>query len=468
MTDAPTNKAGRAVRAWAPPAVRAMATGKHHIVSASAGTGKTFLIENRIVELIVTGKATIDQLLVVTFTEKATAELRLRVRSKIESLVNLETDESDTNDDTSCWLIDSTARRRLEEAIIGFDRAAIFTIHGFCHRIASEGGFARGRALAPTQVAGQAVFAETFADLMRSEFTLEPGTSTLLEAWFLSGRSASRLRADLWKCRERGGVLEPTLEPSKLLDALKRVGALLGDADPLVGLNAHPNTIRAMRRWLAVAAPLLVRAAAAEVAEVAILELAPASEELAKLAAKAATIDHPLFEAVRELEEVRLDVDAALVGALLPRIEERLAERKRLRGELDFADMLTHVADALQGARGALVAADLRERYPLALIDEFQDTSELQWTIFRTIYLEDGSADGKGSQTARLTVVGDPKQAIYGFRGADLHTYVQALSELRSRGAKTHVLSTNFRSSPKVIAALDTIINGELGDPIFL
>ncbi len=433
---------------------------RHHIISASAGTGKTFLIENRIVELLVGGHATIDQLLVVTFTEKATAELRFRVRAKIESLLALNHDDSNTIDSTCTWVIDAPVRRRLEEAIIGFDRAAIFTIHGFCQRIASENGFIRGRTLSPTQVAGRAVFAETFAELMRTEFTLNLGAKILLEAWFRDGRTATQLQDLLWNCRERGGIVEPILDRNALHAAVQDVYQYISTPHPIKGIKLHAGTQKAIRSRLEKVGKPLERAAKAEVAERAILELTTVAKELAELAEKSTTIDLPIFSAFAQLEKVRLDVDAAIVSALLPRIEEQLTDRKRRRGELDFTDMLVHVAEALAGNHGPSLANELANRYPLALIDEFQDTSELQWDIFRSIYL-------KSSAKARLTVVGDIKQAIYSFRGADLHTYQQALDELANHGAPTHVLSTNYRSTPQLIEALNCIIAGEIGDPFF-
>ena len=134
--------------------------------------------------------------------------------------------------------------------------------------------------------------------------------------------------------------------------------------------------------------------------------------------------------------------------------------RKRERGTLDYEDMLKWVADALDGPRGKSLAATLRERYRVTLIDEFQDTDELQWKIFRQVFVE-------GGESNRIYVIGDPKQAIYGFRGADVHAYLEACRELSKSSATTVHLRENYRSTSDMIDACNLIFDQGAAEPLF-
>ncbi len=131
-----------------------------------------------------------------------------------------------------------------------------------------------------------------------------------------------------------------------------------------------------------------------------------------------------------------------------------LARRKRLGGLYDFDDMLTLVDEALRApAAGALVAA-LRERWRYALIDEFQDTDETQWDIFRRAFFEPRD-DGAGASV--LYLVGDPKQSIYRFRGADVQTYLRARDEIVAGGGALLRLADNYRATPALVGATNAL-----------
>ncbi len=124
------------------------------------------------------------------------------------------------------------------------------------------------------------------------------------------------------------------------------------------------------------------------------------------------------------------------------------SKHKKQRAELDFNDLLLQLYQALNSAGGAVLAARIRAQYPLAMVDEFQDTDPLQFAIFRAIYPEVASTD------TALIMVGDPKQAIYSFRGADLHTYLAA----RSLTAGRHYsLGTNFRSTTALVNGVNQL-----------
>src|SRR6185295_10327781 len=122
--------------------------------------------------------------------------------------------------------------------------------------------------------------------------------------------------------------------------------------------------------------------------------------------------------------------------------------------------MLRLVAEALRGPGGPALVESLRRRYRLAVIDEFQDTDGVQWEIFRTVF------HGSGGQNP-LVVIGDPKQAIYGFRGADVSTYRAAREAITGGPAPTLALDRNFRSTAAVLAATNAIFDDAAREPFF-
>ncbi|HMG53421.1 MAG TPA: UvrD-helicase domain-containing protein, partial [Kofleriaceae bacterium] len=137
------------------------------VVEASAGTGKTFFLEHRVVDLILAG-AELGQILLVTFTDKAVAELRLRIRDVLDRLSRAAASSAAAGD--PAWSIDDDARRRLRAAVTAFDHAPIHTIHGFCHRILIEDAFSARRLFDQTQVADEVAFDAAFSALVRERF----------------------------------------------------------------------------------------------------------------------------------------------------------------------------------------------------------------------------------------------------------------------------------------------------------
>jgi len=436
------------------------------IVEASAGTGKTFFLEHRVIDLLLRTRATIDQILVVTFTEKATAELRTRIRTKIAELAIAT--ESDAAPGEPAWAIDDDARRKLRDALAGFDRAPIHTIHGFCQRLLIEDAFSGRRLFDQTQVPDEAAFVEAFHQTLRAELAVDEALCRVLRAYLDAGGTVAKLRDTLLACARRGAPVTPELDPVRLGAAADRYVAAFA-ALPAVGESQARaeaglgNLAQRSREALAKRLVALYQA----LAEV------PGGEPDARAIALARTLDGccdalewfaenhhkvtaplpagaALRDAALELAAAHVPVLAIAAARFLPRILERVRTSKSRRGQFDFQDMLRLVRDTLLGDRGAELTARLRRRLPVAMIDEFQDTDEVQWDIFRRIW---GEAD-----TTSLTIVGDPKQAIYSFRGADVQTYLDACQALRGHGALELALDENFRSSPDVVAAVNELL----------
>ena len=148
-----------------------------------------------------------------------------------------------------------------------------------------------------------------------------------------------------------------------------------------------------------------------------------------------------------------------MVQTSLPIVRELLERHKATTGEFDFDDQIQGVALALDGKHGDELIRSMRAQYRFALIDEFQDTDELQWSFFERVFLE-----SKGRNLVYL--IGDPKQAIYGFRGADVHTYLEARDRVVEAGTPLVPLSENFRSTRALIDAYNFLLDSS-AEPSF-
>jgi len=342
---------------------------RHAVIEASAGTGKTYTIENLVVEILLKTDATIDQILVVTFTEKATSELRARIRATLESVITGVSAATASDEDEAA--ISDDGIRKLREALFGFDRAPIQTIHGFCHRILSELAFQTGMRFEVEVTDALSSFHQAFRAELREHMAADQAARTSLVEW----------------------LAEHPRDAMQALEDLLR--------------NAH------QKRYL-------------------MTDQAAGNARLSKD------------------QRAALGIEVRVTDELLPTIVARMESAKRERGVLDYDDMLAWLARALEEDSGGALASTLRNRYRYALIDEFQDTDELQWKIFRRIFVE----GGKNS----IYLIGDPKQAIYSFRGADVFTYLAARDELRGRKAAVVPLSENFRSTEQLIEAVNLIL----------
>jgi exodeoxyribonuclease V beta subunit len=441
---------------------------RHAILEASAGTGKTYTIAHLVVELLLARDVSLDQVLVLTYTEKAATELRRRVRSLIEQILASQTAE--VSADALCWTIDATARARLEHALLGFDLAAIDTIHAFFRRILTENAFSSNRLFAQTLEDGRALFSRAFKAALRREFAREGEKKQFLSCW-LEWNGVEELEDLLYRCHVRRRELHPEYQPVALRQLLARC-PVEGLEERLEGLRAafkqakvNGNTINAALKRLRslvetvfghATEPHLPRLLHADLQE-AFQFLGPRIGEVPLPAGGAGE----LLKFVRDLEPLCVSFQAALVQTLLPSVRDILHWEKAAHGFYDFDDMIAGVWDALQGPRGEDLRGRLRGRYRYALIDEFQDTDDLQWKVFRNVFFESGGRN-------LLYLIGDPKQAIYAFRGADVYTYLAARDEvLHAQGDGPVLLEDNFRSTAPLIAAYNCLFDQQAAAPFF-
>lgn len=435
------------------------------LIEASAGTGKTWTLTALYARLLLERELSVGQILVVTYTTAATAELRERIRARLAELLALYEGGSSTDaflNELHRRYPGEQARRRLLLAVHGFDEAAIFTIHGFCQRALQDSAFEAGgdfdaeltqddrevldallgdawrHVLAGADpawaryLAKQKVTPATLRQALRSHLgkpylRVEP-RERVGEAELQAASAAWQAAAELWRregyawvevLREHGGLSQSTHKAAKLPLWSAELDAYF--ADPAALFEAPDGLAK-------LGAAALLKATKKNFE-------APHSALAEALDALGAALESALPAGRQKL--------IALQVELLDRLNVELPQRKAAQRLLAFDDLLNNLDQALHSAAGEDLAARLREQYPLALIDEFQDTDPIQYAIFDRVYRDGGD----------LCFVGDPKQAIYAFRGADLATYLQA----RDAAERQYDLPFNYRSTPELIKALNQL-----------
>ena len=418
---------------------------RHAVIEASAGTGKTFTLEHLVVELVRRG-VPIDQILVVTFTEKATREMRVRVRDRLAAV--------------------ASEGPLLAQAMANFDSAPISTIHGFCQRLLTEHAFASGRAFDPEHVDGRAAFGRAMRSVLRAA---DDDVLAVLTA-ALGVMSLEQIETCLFFFHRETCPVLPDANVERARAALLTIPDV-SDVEPLLrSIEHHAARPRARAELPALIA--LARRARNEPMTRVLPELlawatvneGPKSKTDRTIAALARSLEpHPIVgPALRALAEVVLSPEPLLVHVVLPAVRAALAHEKREHGLFDYDDLLALVLEALRGPRGDELVRAVRARQRHALVDEFQDTDERQWEIFRRLFFDAIDA----TEASTLAVIGDPKQAIYGFRGADVHTYERACREMQERGAaQRFVLDRSFRTSARLLDGLHAIVRPPAGAP---
>ena len=461
------------------------------LIEASAGTGKTWNICGLYLRLLLERRLEVQQILVVTFTNAATAELRERVRTRIvealEFLRNRPSAEDDFPENLLKSVLAKTGRakedlKNLLEAALGcFDEAAIFTIHGFCQRALADTPLAAGLPYAMELLEDDAELRhEGVADFWRREVAgaqTEPLLAAYLasrkdspEKWaqFLKRVQAKPLAKLVWP--EAPGAI-PGAALQTAFDEARDAWASHGDAateailegvgKSLNGRSYTRESVEAAAKewdpWLKSGDPLSKAIGAKSRTRLF------RADALSKGTNKNKTTPHhPFFETAEKLlalrEQVLVQLELLRLGLLRDLVEKagpELRQKKRARRGVAYDDMLYNAHEALTDGKRPWLAAALRSRYPAALIDEFQDTDPLQCAIFMKIH---GEPDREGRR-GPLFLVGDPKQAIYSFRNADLHAYLVA----KSRATSEHTLLHNQRSVEGLIEACNALFEANPG-----
>ena len=454
------------------------------LIEASAGTGKTWTIAALYLRLVLghgdnAAPLLPPQILVVTFTRAATAELRERIRTRLGEAAEAFRGHGPADDFLAALIAtypdpDARARaaRQLELAAQWMDEAAVHTIHGWCQRMLSQHAFDSGHAFVQNATSDESeLLAEAVRDYWRRQFfTLDRSDAEQITRLWANPRKLQQdvrplLHQPLENLRLDGRTLPvitdlpatitATLAP--LREASRHARALwLADADAITAMldtamqakalsgttykaAQFPDDMAALRQW----------AASGDACDEKILQRYAQRKLGIATNKNRTTPEHPAFAAIDGLldaQHASKTLGPLILAHAVPWIASQLEAAKQRLAQLGFDDMLKRLDQALHGRRGTQLAQTIASQYPVALIDEFQDTDPLQWRIFQHIY-------GERSETG-LLLIGDPKQAIYGFRGADIHTYLRAR---RSAVQPTWTLDTNYRSTQSMVDAVNRV-----------
>jgi exodeoxyribonuclease V beta subunit len=449
-------------------------------IEASAGTGKTWTIAALYLRLVLERGLGPRQIVVTTFTEAAAQELRERLRGAL-LLAEREAAATAAAPPTEAglgagyeawlharWRADDDVRnddlRRLRVALSQLDIAPIGTLHGLCRRILADHPFASATEFAlPELVSGEAVLDEVVGDLwriLRQGDTTTADLQTLVASGVADDIDALRRAVEL--LLRPGMSVAAAARSMQIDDAAEWAERLRRIADAPKMIAANADALRLRKCWLALAAWLAGETQPVPCELVAGLKLVRKDDSFLKDgrasrdAAEARAFI--LQRVIPVLEAARLRGLSALAELARARLRATLSRRNQMR----FDDLLLRVAEALAGdASGSQepstrrgLADALHAAWPVALVDEFQDTDDVQFGILDAVY-----RDARSGQRGLLVMIGDPKQAIYRFRGGDIDAYREAVAGARQR----LTLRINRRSSRALVAAINELyaVGGE-------
>ncbi len=440
-----------------------------NLIEASAGTGKTYTITGLFLRLVLERGLEVQQILVVTFTEAATAELRDRIRQRLRAA--LEAFQRGRSEDVFLQALVERERAGsrsvgiLKEALRAFDKASIFTIHGFCRRMLQENAFETGGLFDTELLTDQEELKRDIVeDFWRRNFY---DASPLFVGYALAkGFGPNNLLKLLahWvalpylKVIPRLDVSDTSVEETAYCRVFHEVRSMWSEAGKEVtNLLLHHeglNRNKYGKGGIAVWAELMDGWLGAGPNPVPFKGFEKfTAGELERGVRKGCSAPVHSFFRVCENLKVQLAVLEntfqerllALKVRLFSFVREELGRRKHDRNIQSFDDLLTDFDRALKrGDDGERLSILLGLKFKAALIDEFQDTDPVQYAVFKRVF---------GKAKNGLFLIGDPKQAVYGFRGADIFTYMRAAEDAALR----YTLGENWRSEPALIQAVNTL-----------
>ncbi|MCD8522803.1 MAG: exodeoxyribonuclease V subunit beta [Saccharospirillaceae bacterium] len=494
------------------------------LIEASAGTGKTFTITGLYNRLILGhgrdngARLGCDQILVVTFTRAATEELRGRIRQRLrdtlEDLLSLENgqpidaqqlqylqqlaaaqngnDQNGNDQNRNVWHsdIDSLCKQLkpwLQSNLALMDEAAIYTIHGFCQRMLKQFAFDSGVVFnAELVLDSDRYLQQACEDIWRQQaYALDEQPSRYLISRYSGPDDV------LAKVKARINRPDMTVIPAMSADGLASVWATaeaafmaaksawsqisIADAVQLIadsGLDKKSYSKRHAPAWVAEASEYFsgrfYMPAPKNLYRMTPTGMADRLKDGGELP------QHAAFEATEAVLQAVKQLTLLMEAAWMDAIKARYFELLEKAGALTPDDLLRLLVNALRAEQGGLLASQIRRLYPLAMIDEFQDTDPQQYEIFNRIYPPLSETDnalatlvGQERQAEKhgLIMIGDPKQAIYGFRGADIFTYMKARRQLADE--RRFTLEKNWRSHTRLVAGVNRLFAGHKSPFVF-
>jgi exodeoxyribonuclease V beta subunit len=452
------------------------------LIEASAGTGKTYTISHLMLRLLLLPQdklsekpLSIENILVVTFTKAATQELKDRIRANIQAAQDYVSTKKAGDkvlkaivDESISQHGDDVVFKLCRQAILSMDDAPIFTIHGFCQRVLGEFSFQAQQSYDQNLLENnKAMIAELSEQLWRESFyhlsddAAEFCASTLKNPEHLRKRFDSLSDETLIKPFSR--ALESIMEDVQTSFSRARTCYESHSQDihqifiDGVGGNSFtkstiPKRLNALRTFFDNSPNPYIKSDVSQWFSQSFIN------EKTKQAPQ-----HSFFDIMDSLNDALEELVIAFLNEALVDYQAMMTKEKSEANVMFFDDLVKNFALAVGEAESVsgeasfaageasrvseLLKIRLRSQYPIALIDEFQDTDQWQYQIFREIYHQE--------QNMGLLMIGDPKQAIYGFRGADIHTYFKARNDVASE--KQYTLATNWRSHPQLVQQVNSL-----------
>lgn len=460
-----------------------------HLIEASAGTGKTYTITGIYVRLILGHECkalTPEQILVVTFTRAATEELRDRIRKRLKQVLDafeqtLEPTADDTSLDDFCIMIlaempdAEKAVQRLKDALQLMDLAAIYTIHSFAQKLLRQHTVEAQVAAEFELVLDESeILLQAVQDVWRAQvYPLSSSKLNLvLSQWSGPEALMSDVRNMLYKEVEfhLGDEKEDFDQADlKYQAAFKHFEEQwLSHGQGFINeITNHPEANGTFKKGLAkkqqsvqqFIAGLKVKSEDINKA----LESFTRQGLIKSVKKSGEPVEHSLSDVCQTLLDYKQVFDGAKQYALrqwrvdfIQQVQNRLSYLKQKKQLLSTDDLLQQLNISLHKHDEKVLAQPIRDLFPVAMVDEFQDTDAAQYQVFRKLYVETLTEQPDNAESDYgLFMIGDPKQAIYKFRGADIFTYIQAKQEAQY----SHSLHTNYRSTKTMVDAVNQVFS---------
>lgn len=441
-----------------------------HLIEASAGTGKTYTIAMLALRLVAELGIGIEEILLVTFTRAATAELAERIRCRLAEGRDLLEGKKEDFDETLLRWVDGLVDRKLalvnlRKALIDIDRAPIFTIHGFCQRMLQDQALESGQLfdveLEPEQAKLQRL---VLADFWRMHIYSMPRLQA--NVFLAHYPSPTKLYDSVGPLSQNYIAIEPQAE--ELEKASRKFEHLYGQMaawwhQNSTNLNAVLKNLveegklkkqfsENYQQWWSTLNRYFEDEESGFPEDLALLQRQGLEQQIngtkirgaqkAELLDHLSLPDHFLDDFLGAVTDLLLSIRSKLVHYFLAETERRMIESNIMA----YDDLIVRLFRAVSAPEAAGLIHQLRKRFKAAVIDEFQDTDNLQWQIFKTVFT---------GNSHYLYLIGDPKQAIYKFRGADIHSYFQA------KHAAAHILTLdkNYRSHHGIVEGVNNLFS---------
>ena len=436
------------------------------LVEAGAGTGKTYNIASLYIRTILEKGLMPANILVLTFTNAATAELKSRLRQRIKDSIDV-LQSGNSEDEFLSELVsrfDNSAISVLKMALYEFDEAEISTIHGFCQQLIRENALTFNISPEFEVLSDAGIMLQDITDHFWRDF-FKPSDSDFMKSVQLfivdSELTPDKLNKFVQaKIKKEYANLVPEAKDlndlkvyfEKLKQAFLSIREVfeeekasllsLFESGVMNGIKyraTFPSYIQDFNHWLSSEIVPLKPHDKIHLFSGDTGDWVKKGNEAPDF--KFVNLVNEYLQAIEPFEHLSTSV----IRQAIHSISENFESEKARMEVLTYDDLLQKVADR----QGSDFIKTLRTKYPVALIDEFQDTDPVQYSIFKPVYSD--------SNSTALFMIGDPKQAIYSFRGADIHTYIKAKKDANSE--QVYLLEENFRSNPEMIEAVNKLFS---------